>query len=210
MIKTVLFIIALSFSLNFHAQKSFEGVITFSTSISTSKLAPPDFNAYLNAKYGDSLVMYYSGNGDFKRVHKNSSETEGADSQLYLAKTGMIYFTSKSKQLDSANVAVNSVRFIKRTKVANEKIMGLDCECYKYDVMSDIDPAIITYCFSKKTLRVNPALFTKHADFFLNEFYKMAERPYLKFSFETDEFKLTYIAHDLKAQSINKGLFRLK
>ena len=208
--KIVLFTLALFFSIKSQGQKSFEGVIKFSTYISTTNLAPPDFKGQLQAKYGDSIVMYYSENGNFKRIYKNSSES-GNGSQLYLAKKSMLYITDKSGQIDSINVGVNSLKLIKEKKVVNEIIIGLDCDCHQYEAISIYDQhVILTYCFSKKTPMINPALYTEHIDFFLWDFYKMAKRPYLKFSIQTEEFEFSYVASELKIQSLDKKLFQLK
>ena len=48
----------------------------------------------LNDKYGDSLIIYYSSNGHFRRIHLNSAKY-GADSQFYFPKESKLYFTYK-------------------------------------------------------------------------------------------------------------------
>ncbi len=199
----LLLILLLLISLNVKGQ-SFEGSIKFSTHIS----ALPSFEEELKAKYGDSLIMYYSSMGDFKRIHKNSAET-GADSQLYLAKKGMIFFKSKDHERDSVSVMANSLKLIKESKTKNETIMGLQCDCQQYEATSIYQQHVtLTYCYSKNTPKIDPNLFFSHIDFFLIDFYKMSKRPYLKFSIQTEEFTITYLASELKSESLDRNLFK--
>ncbi len=67
---------------SYKGQNNFEEIIKFSTEITTTELASKDLQLMLNHKYGDSLLMYYSRNGNFRRVHLNSGEF-GADSQYF-------------------------------------------------------------------------------------------------------------------------------
>lgn len=205
-----LLLLILFISLKAQAQKTFEGLIKFSTHISTSELAPQNLEEVLKAKYGDSLVMNYSANGNFKRIHKNNSELSH-DTQLYLADKGKIYFISNNQVLDSLDVTVNSLKLIEKKKVDNEIIIGLYCKCYEYKATSIYNQnVILTYCFSKNTPKINAKLYSIHHDFFLDTFYKMSKRPYLKFSIETDEFKIMYIASEIITKHLNQDFFELK
>ena len=120
-------------------QYNFEGLIKFSTEITTTDLAPDGFEKQLNEKYGDSLLMYYSSNGNFRRVHLNSAEV-GADSQFYFADKAKLYFTNKnSSQIDSLNTKENSLKLISKGKIDELIIMGLVCECYEFKTKSQYD-----------------------------------------------------------------------
>ncbi|CAN1546669.1 hypothetical protein MCEGE10_01991 [Flavobacteriaceae bacterium] len=205
-----LFLLLIFTCYNAEAQKNFEGLVKFSTHISTTNIAPQDFKKDLDEKYGDSLIMYYSVNGNFKRVHKNTAKF-GADSQLYIANKGVLYLQNKRNEIDSLNVKINSLQLLSEKKIANETIMGLDCNCYQYLATSMYQQnVILTYCFNKKTPKINEELYSKHTDFFLYNFYKLAKRPYLKFSIQTEEFNITYLANELKSQSLSQDLFHTK
>jgi len=191
---------------------SFEGKIIFSTDITTSEFASDSLQKKITDKYGDSLIMYYSKTGDFRRVHLNSSEF-GSDSQLYLAKKGKLYFTKKNTlEIDSLDAQRNSIKKMHSGKIESTKIMGLDCECYEYIAIRKFNnrEIILNYCFSLKSPKLNSDLFSKHNDFYLNEYYEIAKRPYLKFSLQTDKFKLTYTAIELIEMSIENDMFELK
>ncbi len=192
-------------------QNNFEGLVKFSTKITTTELAPDGFQKQLNDKYGDSLLMYYSRNGNFKRVHLNSAE-DGSDSQFYFSKKAKLYITKKnSSQIDSLDTKENSLKLLSRGKIDNDKIMDLDCECYEFKAISKYNQnVILNYCYNSESPQINPELYSEHNDFYLNEFYILAERPYLKFSIETEVFKITYLATELTKKKIDKEIFELK
>ena len=89
--------------------------------------------------------------------------------------------------------------------------MDLDCECYEFKAVSKYDQNVtLNYCFNSRSPKINPELYSNHKDFYLNEYYEFAERPYLKFSIETEEFKITYLATELNEKEIGKGMFEIK
>ncbi len=157
-----------------------------------------------------NLLMYYSGNGNFRRIHLNSSEF-GADSQYYFANKAKLYFTNKnSSQVDSLDTKENSLKLLSKGKIENQKILDLDCECYEFKAISKFNQNVtLNYCYNLKSPAINPELYSDHNDFYLNEYYKLAKRPYLKFSIETDEFKITYLATEFTEKEIGKGMFEL-
>ncbi|WP_028374936.1 hypothetical protein [Leeuwenhoekiella sp. MAR_2009_132] len=186
-------------------------VIKFSTEITTTELAPEGFQKQLNDKYGDSLLMYYSVNGNFRRVHLNSAEF-GADSQYYFAKKAKLYFTNKNNsQVDSLDTRENSLKLLSKGKIKNQKIMNLDCECYEFKAISIYNQNVtLNYCYNSESPKINPELYSDHNDFYLNEYYGLAKRPYLKFSIKTEEFKITYLANELIEKEIGEEIFKLK
>ncbi|HLP65085.1 hypothetical protein [Flavobacterium sp.] len=179
-----------------YGQKSFEGLIKFSTNIKLLKNAPSVYND-LPEVYGDSLIMYYSANGDFKRIHLNSADF-GNGTQDFNAKNGIIIFTKNNGEKDTLNVVKNLLELKRKTKINNEKIMDRDCECWEYMTLDqDGDYAILNYCFNLNTPKIDPSLYLMYQDFFLYDFYELSKRPYLKFSLETKYFILTYTADRL-------------
>lgn len=209
--RSLIFIFLIISGCSLNAQKSFEGFIKFKTEITTTELAPNGFKKMLNDNYGDSLMMYYSSDGKFRRVHLNSAEN-GRDSQFYFPDKDKIYLTYKnSSKIDSLDVKINSLKLLSRRKIKNQKIMNLDCECYEYKAVSMYNQNVtLNYCYHPKSPKINPKLFSGHNDFFLNEYYKLAKRPYLKFSIETDEFKISYTATELVEKKIDDKIFELR
>lgn len=196
-------------SLLCQAQQSFEGSIKFKTEISDAK---SEFKEKLIEKYGDSLIVYYSGDGNLRRQYLNSAK-DGNDIQIYDPKKGILYQKNKtSTKFDSLDVKINSItKLIRTKKISNEKIMDLDCECIEFIGLSKYKQnVVINYCFNLKTPKVDYNYFAKHNDFFLNDYYKNAERPYLKFSIQTEKFKISQIATEIKPMKINNELFTVE
>lgn len=52
---------------NLNNDNSFKGIIKFSTEITALNPVVDDTQRLLKYKYGDSLIMYYSGTGNFRR-----------------------------------------------------------------------------------------------------------------------------------------------
>jgi len=191
------------------AQKSFEGSIKFKTEISADDI---NFKQKLDKKYGDSLMVLYSKNGNFKRQYLNSSNT-GNDIQIYDPKKGVIFTKNKNSQtINEGDVKINSiVKLISKKKINNETIMNLDCECFEYIGLSKYNQnVILNYCFSNKTPQINYILFEKHNDFFLNEYFQTSQRPYLKFSIETEKFKIVQTATKILEEEIDSKIFEIK
>lgn len=191
---------------------SFEGEIKFTTTITTTQKSPKNQHKTLDDKYGDSLIMFYSKTGDFKRQHLNSAEN-GNDSQYFKANKGLLIITNKAGGIKKElNVKTNSLQFLSKRKMDNEIIMGLDCACYEYKTIwkkKNVD-VTLNYCYSLDSPEIDPQLFSKHNEFFLNTFYQFAKRPYLKYSMETDQFKLSFSAVEISEKVINKKVFKIK
>lgn len=211
MIKRFLFFVLFVFCFSLtEAQGSFEGTIKFSTIISVTDNAPDGFFENLNYKYGDGLIMYYSHTGKFRRVHLNSGEY-GADSQYYFPEQAKIYFTYKNlPEIDSLDVQESSVSLTKRRKIASERILNLECDCYEYEGRNifNQEDVLLTYCYNTTTPEIDPRFFSEHHDFFLDDYYAQTRRPYLKFSIETLDFKISYIASKLTEARLDDSIFK--
>jgi len=181
---------------NLFSQKNFEGAIKFKTEIYSND---KNFEQKLEKKYGDSVIVSYFENGDFKREYLNAARS-GNYIQNYDSNKGLLYLRYRNtSKVDTLNTKVNSiVRLKSKKKIGNETIMGLDCECYEYTGVSTYgDDVIINYCFSNQTPKVDSKHFEKHVDFFIYDFFQESQRPYLKFVLETQDFKITQTATEI-------------
>ena len=179
------------------AQKSFEGSIKFKTEIFSND---KDFKLTLEKKYGDSLIVTYSKNGNLTREYLNS-DYSGNYIQTYDSEKGILFFKHRNTSvIDSTDTKVNSiVKLISKKKIQNQTILKLDCECFEYRGISKYGQnVIINYCFSNTTQKINFKQFDKHIDFFVADFFQESQRPYLKFAIEADEFKIIQTATEIK------------
>jgi hypothetical protein len=200
------FLIA-SFSSTF-GQKNFEGSIKFRTEVLSDDL---DFKKEIEEKYGDSLLVFYSKSGKLKREYLNSKDS-GNYIQIYYPENNFLYFKYRNKpKIDSTDVSINSVKLTSKKRIAKEKIMNLDCECFEYKGISKYGQNVtLNYCFSDLIRKVNFKFFEKHIDFFLNDYFQISERPYLKFSIQTDEFKISQTATQINEFEIDDEVFSIK
>ncbi|MGH1385448.1 hypothetical protein [Kordia sp.] len=194
--RILLIILIISFFSSCKTNKqSFTGSIKFSTQFLPPKKPSKDLTI-LREMYGDSLLMVYQKNGDYIRKYLNN-----IDPNIYLqsfdAAIGKVYYKNKKLEVtDSVDVTVNGVELISVKKIDNELIMGYDCDCYEYIAFFSMinQDIILNFCYSSETPYLNPKLYKKHVDFFISDFFEKSNRPYLKFSTETEEFKAIYTA----------------
>jgi hypothetical protein len=174
------------------AQKSFEGDIIFKTTITSTKYDDAGFQKETEARFGDSLIMHYNTNG-FVRKHLNSGPN-GKKFQTYKG-DGILLIDNGVEKTDPLDVSKNSLVFLLKKKIENQNILGLDCECYRYNGIAEGWRNVrLTYCYSTKTPFVDEKPYVRHEDFFLYDFFKTANRPYLRFIMEIDDFTLDYTA----------------
>lgn len=177
------------------SKQSFTGSIKFSVQFLPPKKPSKDLTI-LREMYGNSLIMEFKKNGDYTRKYLNN-----INPNIYLqsfdADIGKVYFKNKKLEVtDSADVTANALELKSVKKIDNELIMGYDCDCYEYVAFFKMINQQITlnFCYSPETPYLNPKLYKKHVDFFLSDFFEKSNRPYLKFSTETEEYRAIYTA----------------
>ena len=184
----------------------FEGVIKFKTEVSVTDPVAKGFLEQLKNKYGDSLNLYHSSSGHFLREYLNTGEY-GNNYQLYRRGSGKLLINDKgSSQVDTLDVSKNTLKLVEMT-LLNDTIMGLACNCYSFKAFNDHDQRTLTFCYSEKTPRIKQKDFKEHKDYFVDEFYKLSKRPYLKFSINARDFKLIFTAVELKEMSLDDKIF---
>jgi hypothetical protein len=184
----------------------FEGVIKFKTEVSVTDPAATGFLEQLKNKYGNSLNVYYSASGHFLREYLNTGEF-GNNHQLYLKGSGKLLINNKgSNEVETLDVSKNTLKLIEMTE-SNDTIMGLACNCYNFKAFDDHDQRVLTFCYSEKTPRIKPKDFKDHKDYFVDEFFKLSKRPYLKFSINARDFNLTFTAVELKEMKLDDKVF---
>jgi hypothetical protein len=214
--KTFLLLFFLFFSSKILSQQYFEGVISFKTAVTATKTIKLDVLNNLSNKFGDSLQMFYTREGNFKRKYFNNDET-GLDYQTYNAEAGKLFIKNKNSDIvQTSDVSVNSLKLISLNKLDNEMIMNLECECYEYKGRLKEDDngnqnVVLTFCFSPLLPKVDIKAFENYNDFFINDYFRANERPYLKYIMKTDAFTLSFTAVKimniaLNNKSINKDV----
>lgn len=205
-----LFLILVFYSFSGFSQEYFEGGITFKTDITVSDKAEADLLQKMKYKYGDSLKMYYSKAGDFKRKYINSGDS-GNEYQTFLTKKKTLFVKTKNKNfVIPIDVSNNSLTFVKKTKLPQENILNLNCDCVQYEAKTPEDKTVfVVYCYTKLSETINYVAMENYSDFFLNDFFISTQRPYLKFSLIADDYTLTFIAMSMESTELDKNIWKI-
>ena len=187
----------LLFSFFSFSQGSYNLEVKFKTEITAF-----DFNSELENqknRYGDGLKMNYLGDGNFIRTYLNSGK-KGNKTQSYNNSTGQLIISyNGSLVVDTIDVNHNTIQLIYKKEIDGESILKLKCKCIVYSgIFKQQIPVKITYCYSEDSPFLDGNLFSNHNDFFMADFYKSTNRPYLKFLMETSDFNLTFTAIKIK------------
>ena len=205
-----LFILSVYFiatCLALRAQNRFEGLIKYKTELSVTDTAPKGFIEVLNNKYGDSLNIYYSSNGDILREYLNTGPF-GNNYQLYRKGSKNLVISNKgSNQKEILDVSKNTLQLIEMTESKNDTILGLPCTCYSFKAFDDYDTRTLTFCYSKQTPKIRKKHYKRYRDYFVSRFYKLSKRPYLKFAINARDFNLTFTAVELSKMKLYNTIF---
>lgn len=188
------------------AQKSFEGIIDYRIDVEVSgDSAAAKRKQKVEEDFGKNCRLYISQFGDFKMVYPDSG-ANGLQYDLYSPETG------KVKRVYGNEAPKNPskmMRLLSKNKVAPEIVIGKNCDCVQYSIeSSDRKRHKVTYCYSADTPKIDYRLFKNCEYLMLQEFYEMAERPYLKYVFETGKTKIIYTATKIEVQPLELELFK--
>ncbi|MFT3796497.1 hypothetical protein [Flavobacterium sp.] len=193
--------------LKVNSQNSFEGIINFKVKIETHKDSI-ELNRKLIDKYGEDISMYY-----FKNASLSVNYLDNNGKILYYSKfsptTGIMTTHFKNKGVENVKKSSTiELAFLEKRKIANENIIGKDCECFEYKT-EDRSALIykLTYCFSSKTPKIDYRNFKECKDFFMKEYYETSERPYLKYIIENKFMKVTWEAQDIQTKEIDQSIY---
>jgi hypothetical protein len=188
-------------SLTSNSQNSFEGVIYFNlkfTSKDSIKSVRIDQENKYKLKEGDSIKILYSKFGHIKHQYLNSGES-GIDYYLILS-NGTRYRKLKSGSIDNPST---KVKFLGKFKAENQIVMGISCECYQYQYKTSRKKSITeTFCFSKSSPMIDYKLFGMDSNIADKDFFETAQRPFLKYTIESSDYKIEQTAYKLEFEKI--------
>ncbi len=191
---------------------TFEGSISYKVNLAiNNKDLPIYVREYLESKFGDTLITYYHKNGDVLRKYKGSG-LNGNDYHIY-KKNENSYFIKRnnSDTIYSFNANINSVNLKSKYKEINDVyILNQKCSSVVYEGFSanGNQNTKVTFFYSGKPI-VNHELYKNWKDLFINDFFKTAKSPFLKYQLETDNFTLEITAIKIKKMKIEDEGFRI-
>lgn len=212
--KIFLFIPTILILLNSCAQtnnkESFEGIITYKISVE-SNTENEVYNDYQKQKYGDTLKVYITKDGSFKREYLNSG-IKGFSFFNYNSSTNKSY--TKWKNIDtiySFNCKENSLSLLNEKKIKSESIMGQECLGY---LISAVSPkggqqVSLSYFYPKDKEYINPTLYENYNDFFYNKIIEEMKAPFYKLIMNMGNYIVTFEIVKIEPKEIQKEVLTL-
>lgn len=189
-------------------QDIFEGIITYKTETQLKKKNHP-YNEYFSQKFGDTLRVSISKNGNMKREYLGSGGL-GFDWAIYNQEKNEFY--SKWKSMDSIFYynCSETVTELKSFELlpGSKKILGKDCQSI---IIHSLEPNLqekIThkYYFSGEE-KIIENTFEEFKDGYLDRVYSLSKSHILQWEFEQDYVKVKFKAISIEWKPINNEVF---
>jgi hypothetical protein len=206
-ISIVLFLCACSPS---EKRKSFEGIITYNISFAP-KTGNEAYSAYQKQKFGDSLKLYISRSGSFKREYPSGGD-RGYDFNIYGQAINKIYY--KWRNIDTVygyDVSKNSLKFNKDADLAAEVINGIKCNTYQISGIEPLNgqPVTLTYYYPTDKEYIDPKLYSNFKDFFYNKIISKIKAPYYKLVMDMGSYVMTFTMTNIESKDLPEAIFSM-
>jgi len=187
-------------------KKSFEGIITYKIEVAIIK--DTEYNEYYKQKYGDTLVTYISGNGDYKRVYKNSGEM-GFDFVSYSKRNNELY--AKWKNIDTVyhySALNNSITNFSIKQSDTMNILGYQCQSI---IVEGVDPIgnqrVKTKYYYAKEPYLDASLYKDYNDFYYNKIVAIMKSQYLKMVMDLEDIIVTFEVIEIIPKELKNNVF---
>lgn len=213
-ISLLLVLSAFLFSLYFttrppKGKSSFEGVITYKIAI-VSNAKNPEFDEYLNQKYGQKLIFTIDQDGDFRRDYISSGK-KGYEFFIYNVRSNIYYSKWRnSKTIYDNSCSKNTLKFVEEKSVSDEKIFGHMCKGYYISgkLPESNRTASLSYYFRKHHREyIDPQLYIKFKDFFFDKVIRKMRSPFYKLIMDLEVYKVIFEIEKIERKSVNKSVF---
>jgi len=203
-IKTVALASTVLLTTSFHGQhkdtsKEFEGIITYRVIVKSQ--TKEKRNAW-QKEYGTMIKFYYK-NGNY-RMEMNGNVTKTV---IFKANTNTEYYIKMWGIIDSVECSSEKVTL----KNIDDKATDKRILRRKVRLLEETfsDGAIHQYYYDP-TIFINPIYWEKHHKAFLDTTFAISKSIFLKYTFQTYDYTLTYKAKNIKFTTLNDSLFDYK
>ncbi|MDZ4757029.1 MAG: hypothetical protein SGJ10_02670 [Bacteroidota bacterium] len=200
-------------SMRTNNKESFEGIITYKITY-TPKNPDKRYNDYQQKKFGDTLVLYISKNGDFKKEYPTSGEM-GYDYYTYLTRTNKAYLKWRNQDtLATYDCSLNSLKIKSEIEKPSETIHNIVCKGYCITLVDSSNSrrpmlAILTYYYPSNKEYIDPKLYTQHHDFFYNKTMNKIQAPYYKHTLDMGSYEVTFELVKIQAKELSPVVFKI-
>lgn len=188
---------------------SFEGIITYKISI-ISKAKNPEFDEYLNQKYGQKLIFSIDQDGSFRRDYISSGK-KGYEFFIFDAGSNIYYSKWRnSKTIHKNSCFKNSLKFVEEKSLDKEIIFSHTCEGYYISgkLPESTRIASLSYYFRKHHREyINPKLYVNFNDFFFNKVIAKMRSPFYKLIMDLEVYKVIFEIEKIERKPVDKAIF---
>ncbi|NQX76730.1 hypothetical protein [Gilvibacter sp.] len=189
--------------------QTFTGVVTFDIDFEFEKHFSITNRVNYLTQYGEQALMFYMPTGDTARKYLDANG-EPTMYQLYSQKAGELLFVDANGEdiWDRLDTTGNSLELLNFKEVESEVLAGLENSCYEYyskDIKSG-EEVLVYFCASEHAPKLDYRLLSNHVEYYLADFYKMTERPYLKYQLVTNDFTMTFNATKIEEMGVKEML----
>lgn len=192
----------------------FEGILTYKISF-VGKTPNGKYNEYQKNKYGDTMLIYYASNGDFKKEYPTSWEM-GIDYYLYKVENNKGYY--KWRNMDTCQVydcGKNNLKLVKEGNAPDSIVMGTVCKGYNIKIAdSAVRPPMIanlTYYYPEKKEHLNSEVYKNYNDYFYSRYMKKAMAPYYKHTMDMEHrYEVVFELVKIEAKKLDPTIFQVK
>ncbi len=209
----ICFIFLLTCSMRTNTQESFEGVLTYKITF-TPKNPNEKYNEYQRKKYGDTLNLYISKNGDYRREYPTSGEM-GFDYYIYLTQANKAYLKWRNQDtLTPFDCSKNSLQLKSETEKPVQTIHGVACKGYCISLVDSSgrppQVAILTYYYPTNKEYLDPSLYKNHNEFFYNKIMSKIQAPYYKHILDMGRYEIAFELVKTEKKKLPEELFRVR
>ena len=188
--------------------ESFEGVITYSVEVEYPENYK--YGWYMDQKYGDTMLLFISSNGDYLRTYINTGDM-GWDFTSYSHSENTVY--AKWKNIDTVfwypatdtSIQLKTMNIGEDALIMNQKCKSIFIESYFPLDSSNLSMSLYYSGYPK----ANPELYKNHKDSFYDLVYPMSKSHFLMMISDMGDFTITYKAIAIEEVYWPSKLFKL-
>lgn len=199
-------------SMRTNTKESFEGVLTYKITF-TPKSTNEKYNEYQRKKYGDTLNLYISENGAFRREYPTSGEM-GFDYYIYSAQENKAYLKWRNQDtLTPFDCSKNTLKLKSETEKPVQTIHGAACKGYCITLVdSNGRPpqvATLTYYYPSNKEYIDPSIYKNHNEFFYNKIMNKIQAPYYKYILDMGRYEIEFELVKIEKKKLDEGMFKI-
>ena len=198
--QSLFLLLFLSLSISEVWGQNFAGEIHFKTSVETSSTIEGWEESVLEM-FGDTVIMTYFEEGGFERIHLNTQGDNAIIKETFTPNSDFTLVEKGDGTIDTLFINFNAILEGKRMSDAQEQILDLTCTCLNFEGKGPQNELVkMTYCGSSAYHLLESTGFFSYRDWYLDEYFRNLNSPYLKHVSLVGDTKLEQTAFKIVPQ----------